>query len=95
MAKYVCDFDVVYSIGDKVCNTVSEMENSLGNYSSKIDSDLGSWEGIAQKSFLKTKGSQVDLAKKDYTYIKELGEFIKQSSRNIQDLDEQLSNISI
>ena len=95
MAKYVCDFDLVYSIGDKLCSTVSDLESSLDTYSTTIESDLSSWEGIAKNSFIKTKDSQVESSKKDYTYIKELGEFIKDSSKCIQELEDQLSSLSI
>ena len=95
MAKYVCDFEQVYAIGEKVCEAVTELETSIGTYSTNIDSDLSSWTGTAKDSFTRTKGEQVELAKKDFTYIKELGEFIKSSSKSIQELEEQLASLTI
>ena len=95
MPKYVCDFDQVYQIGEQVCEAVDELEVSISTYSSHIESDLSTWSGNAKDAFIKTKGEQVETAQKDYTYIRELGEFIKSSSKNIQDLETQLSNLSI
>ena len=95
MPKYVCDFEQVYQIGEKVCETVTELESSMSTYSANIDSDLTTWTGIAKDAFVKTKTEQVEAAQKDFTYVKELGEFIKSSSRSIQELEEQLASLSI
>ena len=95
MAKYVCDFDQVYALGEKVCETVSTLENSVNSYSSKITSDLSTWTGPAKDSFIITNNEQVSLAKNDLTYVKELGEFIKSASRSIQQLEEELAGLSI
>ena len=95
MAKYVCDFEQVYSIGDKVCQAVSEIENSVTTYSSRIESDLSTWSGSAKDSFTRTNSEQVKLATTDLTYVKELGEFIKSSARSIQELEEQLGTLTI
>ena len=95
MAKYVCDFDQVYALGEKVCETVSTLENSVNSYSSKITSDLSTWTGTAKDSFITTNNEQVSLAKNDLTYVKELGEFIKSASRSIQQLEEELAGLSI
>ena len=95
MAKYVCDFDQVYSIGEKVSQLATDMSTSINNYSSKIDTDLSSWNGKAKTAFQQTSAEQVKVANDDITYVNELGEFIKQASRKIQELEEQLANMSI
>ncbi len=95
MAKYVCDFDQVYQIGEKVCESVEQLESSIGTYTNNIDSDLTGWDGMAKDAFIKTKNEQVTAAKADFTYVKELGEFIKNSSKSIQELEEQLAGLSI
>lgn len=95
MAKYVCDFDQVISIGQKVCEAVSEIENSVNTYSSRIESDLSTWNGNAKNSFVKTNSEQVKVATTDLAYVKELGEFIQSSAQSIQQLEEQLGTLSI
>lgn len=95
MAKYVCDFEQVYSIGEKVCESVSELETSVNNYSSRIESDLSSWSGITKDSFVSTNKETVQKTTTDLSFVKDLGEFIKSSSKSIQELEEQLATLSI
>jgi uncharacterized protein YukE len=95
MAKYVCDFDQVYSIGEKVVSTVTELESSLNTYSSSIDSNLTGWTGDAKSSFSTTNAEQVKTSTADLSFAKELGEFIKSSSKQIQQLEEQLATLTI
>ena len=95
MAKYVCDFDQVNQIGEKVCEAATEMESSIMTYSTNMDSDLNDWSGNAKNAFSITKEKQVGAARQDCAYIKELGEFIKLSSQTIRDLEEQLAGQSI
>lgn len=95
MAKYVCDVEQVYSIGEKVCQTASDINTSITNYSSRISSDLSTWSGTAKDAFTKTNETQVQTATADATYINELGEFIKDASKKIQSLEEQLAGMTI
>lgn len=95
MAKYVCDFGEVTAIGNKVCEAVSTLEAAVNTYSSRIESDLQSWSGVAKDSFNKTNAEQVSLATADLTYVKELGEFIKSASQSIEELETQLASLSI
>ena len=95
MPKYVCDVEQVYAIGEKVTQLASDMSNSVNTYSSKIDTDLTSWTGKAKTAFQQTSSEQVKLANDDIKYVSELGDFIKQASRKIQELEEQLANLSI
>ena len=59
MAKYVCDVESVFSIGEKVCQTASDITTSVTNYSSKITSDLSTWTGTAKDAFTKSNETQV------------------------------------
>ena len=95
MAKYVCDFEQVYTAGEKVCQAASELSTAISNYSSHIDSDLSTWTGNAKGSFTTTNTSQVQLANQNATYVNALGEFIKTTSKSIQQLEEQLASLSI
>ena len=62
MAKYVCDFDQVIAAGDKLCSTATEMMTAVSNYSSKITSDLSSWDGNAKSTFTTQCDGQVKIA---------------------------------
>lgn len=95
MAKYVCDFEQVNSIAEKVCQAVSDMESALTTYSSNIDNNLSSWSGDAKTSFTTTSSTLTSNATSDLEYINSLGEFIKSSSQAIQKVEEELANINI
>ena len=95
MAKYVCDFAQVNSIGQKMCQVASDMTSAVSNYSSKIESDLSSWEGAAKSSFQSTCEGQVSTATDDATYINALGEFIQSAAQSIETLEGELSSLNI
>ena len=95
MAKYVCDVEQVTAIGEKVVQTVGELETSVNSYSSRIESDLNGWSGESKTSFNATNAEQVKQATTDLSYVKELGEFIKSAAKSIQELEEQLATLSI
>ncbi len=95
MAKYVCDFEQVYSTGEKICQAASELSAAISSYSSTIGSDLSTWNGSAKGSFESTNASQVQLANSNATYVNALGEFVKGASKSIQQLEEQLASLSI
>ena len=95
MAKYVCDFEQVNQIGEKVCEAAADMEASINNYSMNMDSDLKDWSGNAKNAFSNTKEKQVSAAKADCIYIRELGEFIKLAANTIEELEEQLASQTI
>ena len=97
MAKYVCDFEAVYAVGEKVCESTTTLQNAITSYSSNVESDLSGWTGEngAKDAFISTKNEQVKSAEADCTYINELGEFIKSASKSIQELEEELAGLSI
>ena len=95
MAKFVCDFSQVTSIGEKLCTAATDIETSISGYASQIESDLSSWSGSAKSSFQTTCNSQVETAKASAEYINNLGEFIKQASQNIESLDGELAALEI
>ena len=95
MAKYVCDFDTVTTIGKEICTAASDINSAISDYNSTIDSHLSSWEGSAKTSFEKTNATQVATSKKDATYINELGEYIQSAAKSIQALEEELAGLNI
>lgn len=95
MAKYVCDFGQVKSAGEKLCSAASDLQSSISNYGSRIESDLSSWNGSAKSSFSSTCAEQVESAMQTAQQMENLGEFIKNAAQSIQDLEEQLAGLSI
>ena len=95
MAKYVCDFGEVTSVGEKFIETATTLEAAVNTYSSRIESDLASWTGTAKDSFKTTNASQVSAAVSDLNYVKSLGDFIKNASKSIEELETQLAALSI
>ncbi len=95
MAKYVCDFDQVQSVGKNICDAASEMETSVSTYSSNIDGDLSGWNGAAKDSFNTTNTEQVAQATSNAQSMNELGNFIQDAAQSIQSLDSELASMSI
>lgn len=95
MAKYVCDFEQVYAAGEKLCSMAMDLESSVSNYGSKISGDLSSWTGEAKGNFTTQCEGQVQLATAGAQKANELGEFIKEASKSIQALDDELASLSI
>ena len=95
MAKFVCDYEQVTSIGEKMCQAATDVSTSVSSYSSSIESDLSTWTGVAKESYQATNSDQAQLAMKDADYINSLGEFIKDASSQIQKLDDELAGLSI
>ena len=91
MPKYVCDVDAVTNIGNEVIAAAGELDTSIGNYNSKITSDLSTWEGNAKTSFNTANATQVETAQADSQYIKELGTFIVDAAKKIDDVEQQLA----
>lgn len=95
MAKYVCDFQSVTTIGEKLCQVSSDISASINNYSSTIEKDLSSWSGVAKNSFESTNTAQVSNAKEYSKYINLLGEYIKGVSKGIETLENELASLKI
>ena len=95
MAKYVCDFGTVTSMGQKLCSSATEVSNAVNNYNSTIESDLSSWSGEAKSSFEETNEAQVAKTKKDVSQMNQLGEYIQKASKAIETLENELAALKI
>lgn len=95
MAKYVCDFDVVTSVGSKMCDISSNINTSISTYSSTIDKDLSSWEGNAKSSFETTNNKEIETAKEVATFVNEKGEYILKVAQSIEALESELASLTI
>ena len=95
MAQYICDYAQVTAIGEKLCQAASDLQSSVNSYSSKIDGDLSTWTGVAKNNFASSNQAQVQASLADAEYMKNLGEYIKEVSAQIQAVDDELASISI
>jgi len=95
MAKYVCDTQEVYNIGESLCTISNDIHSSVTTYSSKVDTDLASWEGNAKSAFVKTNDSHIQNVEKKLKYINEFGEFIKKAAKEIESLESELAGLKI
>ncbi len=95
MAKYICDFDVVSSVGQELIEKGNDLKTATANYSSVISSNLSGWNGSAKDSFVSQSTSKKDEIIKKADYMIQFGEFIKLASKSIQDLEDSLSSQSI
>lgn len=95
MAKYVCDFAVVSSVGQQLSSSSAEMTSATSDYSGKFDSSLSSWNGSSKNGLSTQFKGQIDTANAKASYINEFGEFIVQTVQALQDLESQLAGLDI
>ena len=95
MAKYVCDFATVSSIGQQLVESSGEMNTSVQTYSGSIDTDLSKWDGKAKGSFSTVNAGQVEVATNGSQEMEALGTFIKGASEAIEALETTLAGLDI
>lgn len=95
MAKFVCDFEQVRSVGEKLTSMANDLQSGISNYSSKINGDLSAWTGTAKNVFMQQCDAQVSQASSNAQSVANLGEFIINAAQSISDLETKLSNLSI
>ena len=95
MAKYVCDFETVSSVGQQLVNDSSEMTSATSEYSGKFDSSLSSWNGSSKSGLSTQFKGQVDIANQKAEYLNEFGQFVVQTVQSMQELESQLSGLDL
>ena len=95
MAKYVCDFEVLTSVGDQLVKSASDLTSASNDYAGKFDSSLTSWQGSSKTMLSTQHKGQIEIANAKAQYINEFGEFVKQTSQSMQELESQLSGLNI
>ncbi len=95
MAKYVCDFATVSSIGQSLIESSGEMNTSIKTYSGSIESDLSQWDGKAKGSYTTVNSGQIEAANSDSQEMESLGNFIKGASEAIEKLETELAGLDI
>ncbi len=95
MAKYVCDYAQVTSAGEKIVEAANELMQATSTYSTNINQDLSGWTGEAKNTFASQSTSRTDIASSKAKRMSEFGEFVKEVSHQIQELDETLAGITL
>ena len=95
MAKYVCDFAQVSAAGDKVIEAANELLQTTSTYSSNIQQDLSGWSGQAKNNYSTQNSGREAIAVAKAQRMNEFGEFIKEASNQIQELDDTLAGIQL
>ncbi len=95
MAKYVCDFATVASIGQQLIDSAGEMDGATSSYSSTIDGNLSQWTGTAKTSYKSTSDGQIKVAQTNSKEMEALGTFIKAASEAIEKLESELAALQI
>lgn len=95
MAKFICEFSEVTSIGKKITSAAKDFTSATNTYSNSIDTELSGWTGDAKNSFTSKKNGFVNSNLTDCNYISEFGEFIVSAAQKIEELESELSNLSI
>lgn len=95
MAKFVCDFEAVREAGEKLITTASDMDASIKEYDTNIQSDLEGWEGASKNSFGVAHTGQIVNAVAVNELADRLGRYVKTVADKIEQLENELSNIEI
>lgn len=91
MPKYVCDFDTVRSVADKLIDTASKLENDSTNYYSNMNSSLSGWSSSSKNNFVMQCDNKSKEAIEHARDASELGEHIKNTVSKIEELESELA----
>ena len=95
MAKFVCDTAVVKEAGKKIATSAGDVRTSISNYSSKIEGELSGWDSSSKTSFIDVNEKQVTESNNMSDYAEQLGKFVEEAATKIEELEEELAQITI
>ena len=96
MAKFVCDYAQVTSAGDKIIEVANDYATEAAKYDNNIKQDLSNWQGGSAKgNFAYQSDGATRVVASKIIRMAELGEFVKQAAKSIEELDDQLAAIKI
>lgn len=90
MAKYVCDFEAVRTIGKDLFGTAGEIKSYLTEYSTKIKGDTAGWVSDAKTSFEGVNQAYITATSGDIEYAVQIGEFIQYVADTIEETDSSI-----
>ena len=95
MAKFVCDTDQVFAQGEKISKVASSIGDTVSTYATNSEKSLSEWSGYAQKCFHNVNERQIQAVTTNAKYIAAVGEYIQESAKAIQSLEEELASLDI
>lgn len=95
MARFVCDFETVNSISERLSDTANNLVTAVDNYNTNIESSVSGWTGEAKDTFVSSNNTKTESMKQEIQMVSELADFLKKSSNAIETLDESLASMDI
>lgn len=95
MAKYVCDFNQVLTVSEKLISQAEDLTNSTKKYISEVENTLATWSGPSKDFFSEQTRIQAKYSLLKAHSYKCLGEYIKGFAQKIDNLEQSLSNNKI
>lgn len=95
MPKYVCDFDAVRSVANKLIDTSSKLESDSSNYYQNMNSSLSGWDGSSKSNFVSQCDNKADEAIINAQEANKLGEHIKNTVSKIEQMEAELASQEI
>ena len=95
MTKFICDYDQVTAVGTKICDTAQSIVDSVSSYASNLEEDLASWNSDARATFATENNERMDVVASKVQRIDEFGQYVKEVSKQIKDLDTEIAAIKI
>lgn len=95
MAKYVCDFDQIETLANKLISSSEDLTNSTKKYVDQIQTELSNWTGPSKEFFIKQTLIQAKYSLIKAHSYKSLGEYLKGYVNKIENLEQSLSDNKI
>ena len=95
MAKYVCDFETVTSVGNSIKEAGNGLLAETNKYSSSIDTSLSGWSGTAKETAIKQINEQSEKYVSSVKDVVAYGEYLLKVSNDISNAESELANWSL
>lgn len=95
MAKYVCDFETVTSVGNSIKEAGNGLLAETNKYSSSIDTSLSVWSGTAKETAMKQVNEQSAKYVSSATNVVAYGQYLIDVSNEIEKTEDELSSWSL
>ena len=95
MAKYVCDFETVTSVGNSIKEAGNDLLAETNKYSSSIDTSLSGWSGTAKETAMKQVNEQSAKYVSSAMNVVAYGQYLIDISNEIEKTESELSSWSL
>lgn len=95
MAKYVCDFETVTSVGNSIKEAGNGLLAETNKYSSSIDTSLSGWSGTVKETAMKQVNEQSAKYVSSAMNVVAYGKYLIDVSNEIEKTEGELSSWSL